>query len=380
MVLSSRLTPGDNPGDNGGGNAGDSNESAAQPQKAASNADANASPAAEPQEIRAGGGKRLDWLDIAKGIAIMLVIIGHTVDKPSLERTLIFSFHMPLFFILAGFTFKPKPWKNLLVTSAARLLIPYMLVSFIWSIMSELAYGGEIFTLEFFGNWATDALYGSGSYLMFSGHSIGAIWFLLALFVSRVAFNAIVKAFERFNVCVPLQAAIMAMLAWAGVSWYPAFGVLPLDLDVCAYGLMLMWCGYAFAKHGLAGLLKKWYLGIAAGALWVVCANNSSLEIAMRVYDPCWLATTGAVAGTFFTCWISHGIACIKRVPVLGLVERYLAFCGRNSMAIYCLHSIGWLVPWRDAAPIEQIGFERIQSSIVQIFCESSLAYVFKKA
>lgn len=41
--------------------------------------------------------QRLDWLDIAKGIAILLVIVGHTVNNPSIIRQVIFSFHMPLF-------------------------------------------------------------------------------------------------------------------------------------------------------------------------------------------------------------------------------------------------------------------------------------------
>lgn len=44
-------------------------------------------------------GKRLDWVDIAKGIAIILMVIGHEVENKSIYA-LIFSFHMPLFFIL----------------------------------------------------------------------------------------------------------------------------------------------------------------------------------------------------------------------------------------------------------------------------------------
>ena len=57
------------------------------------------------------GSKRLDWIDIAKGIAMILVIVGHTVPNPSPLRHAIFSFRMPVFFILAGYTFRPKPWR-----------------------------------------------------------------------------------------------------------------------------------------------------------------------------------------------------------------------------------------------------------------------------
>lgn len=48
------------------------------------------------------GSKRLDWIDIAKGIAIILVIVGHTVPNPSPLRHAIFSFHMRCSLFLPG--------------------------------------------------------------------------------------------------------------------------------------------------------------------------------------------------------------------------------------------------------------------------------------
>lgn len=46
--------------------------------------------------------ERLEYIDIAKGIAILLVVVGHTVRRgdpvnEDIVRGLIFSFHMPLF-------------------------------------------------------------------------------------------------------------------------------------------------------------------------------------------------------------------------------------------------------------------------------------------
>ena len=50
-------------------------------------------------------GDRIYWIDCAKGITILLVIIGHSIYNP-MVRGPIFSFHMPLFFILSGMTYK----------------------------------------------------------------------------------------------------------------------------------------------------------------------------------------------------------------------------------------------------------------------------------
>ena len=46
---------------------------------------------------------RSNWLDIAKGITIMLMVMGHSSIPHSLA-VFIWAFHMPLFFIAAGWT------------------------------------------------------------------------------------------------------------------------------------------------------------------------------------------------------------------------------------------------------------------------------------
>lgn len=46
---------------------------------------------------------RVDYLDTAKGIAIILVAVGHClVSSSNPVNRLILSFHMPLFFIVSG--------------------------------------------------------------------------------------------------------------------------------------------------------------------------------------------------------------------------------------------------------------------------------------
>ena len=49
--------------------------------------------------------KRIGYIDMAKGLAIILVIIGHISFTPSMGKTILYLFHIPLFFFLSGFTF-----------------------------------------------------------------------------------------------------------------------------------------------------------------------------------------------------------------------------------------------------------------------------------
>ncbi len=45
---------------------------------------------------------RIVFIDIAKGISILLMIIGHVIGN-GIRRSTIFSFHMPLYIITSGF-------------------------------------------------------------------------------------------------------------------------------------------------------------------------------------------------------------------------------------------------------------------------------------
>ena len=60
------------------------------------------------------GKKRIEWIDISKGIAILLVIFGHVSILPwAPYKKLIFSVHMPLFFIVAGLTASGENWNTI---------------------------------------------------------------------------------------------------------------------------------------------------------------------------------------------------------------------------------------------------------------------------
>lgn len=88
----------------------------------------------------------IEFLDIAKGIGILLVVLGHaiTIDLSKnyiilyLFRLLIYGIHMPLFFVIAGYLFEIKKdkyyklgFKNFIEKKIIRFIIPYLMFSFI---------------------------------------------------------------------------------------------------------------------------------------------------------------------------------------------------------------------------------------------------------
>ncbi len=86
------------------------------------------------------GEKRIEWIDTAKGIGIVLVVVGHTSFVPKAMINLIFAFHMPLFFFLSGCVYKKK--SNYYYLQAKDLLLKYIIISCVFSFTYSLISGG----------------------------------------------------------------------------------------------------------------------------------------------------------------------------------------------------------------------------------------------
>ena len=68
---------------------------------------------------------RIEFIDLAKGICVLLVVVGHVgvnIAIPGLENV-----RMPLYFILSGLFFKSYDGrKNFLIKKTNKILIPFL--------------------------------------------------------------------------------------------------------------------------------------------------------------------------------------------------------------------------------------------------------------
>ena len=70
---------------------------------------------------------RIHWIDIAKGLAILCVFLGHTQSTPSAVSNYIYLFHMPVFFLLSGYCFSNRrKFVDFIVNKARTLLVPVL--------------------------------------------------------------------------------------------------------------------------------------------------------------------------------------------------------------------------------------------------------------
>lgn len=72
---------------------------------------------------------RITYIDSAKGIGIILVIFGHLLSLDSPLSSIIYSFHMPFFFLVSGiFANASGKFFPYLSKQIKRLLVPFLIV------------------------------------------------------------------------------------------------------------------------------------------------------------------------------------------------------------------------------------------------------------
>lgn len=81
---------------------------------------------------------RLAFIDIAKGILVILVVMGHIAPGTSALHHYIFWFHMPAFLLISGFFLKSTfVFKEEIEKKLKRLMIPYLFFSLFLGTMAR---------------------------------------------------------------------------------------------------------------------------------------------------------------------------------------------------------------------------------------------------
>lgn len=144
--------------------------------------------------------KRIDYIDTTKAIGILLMILGHCQyigNIPGLSR-LVYSFHMPLFFIISGMFIKPLCLYESLGKYSKAYLQPYVVTCLLMLVLTI------VLSLVSGWNFAEHVITALKSYIFASGSNLGTaylhdfpkvgmIWFLFALFWGCLFYSLIKK-------------------------------------------------------------------------------------------------------------------------------------------------------------------------------------------
>jgi fucose 4-O-acetylase-like acetyltransferase len=198
--------------------------------------------------------KRQVWVDVARTLALILVVVGHPVG-PAVYTKYIYWFHMPVFFLLSGYLFKPPDgWSSLgswLSKRSRELLVPYCAYLVLLTLVRYFYVYRYLHVLEASFVWK-DLLE-----VLFGGRAPGVyytvFWFFTCLFATQVLF-ALINLLCKDSRLVLAAVAIAYLLAhaesWLMINHPP---LVPWDLDVALIAVVYYAIGY-FCKKLLADI------------------------------------------------------------------------------------------------------------------------------
>lgn len=275
--------------------------------------------------------KRIEFLDIAKGIAVLLMVIGHTRNIPVELREFIFSFHMPVFFVMSGYTFKTKSFKAVLTSSFTRLLLPYFVTCLIMLAIYLIRCRLKVNTLFFVNNYydlrATLISYFYGNCkthkFIIKIPGIEYIWFLNCLFCVRLLFNCI----SRLNIC--LSGLVCAVCTGLGIL-ISKYVWLPFNFDIALTALIFVYAGYLLRKFDFVNI--PFYLLIIFICGWLLYIPFGHIEMAVREYPV--MSVISALCGSIVFLRICLELEKYKHINV------FFTFFGKLSLILLCCHNI----------------------------------------
>lgn len=290
--------------------------------------------------------KRLDYMDIAKGVGIICVILGH-MGNAALDRV-IFSFHMPLFFLISGFFLsREKTAKEILVKRSRQLIVPYVmtctavivlvLLKNIWKVFA----GKNTFQilLREVGEMVFASLYGSGANYEepFPIIQIGAIWFLLALFLG----SYIVKKAEetRFSAFWIILVAVVGYYS-SRIIW------LPWSVQAAMTASVFIFVGMRLREYAVfeSGRLNE--ICLISFTIWLkeIVYGASHLSIVRNYYPNGVFDFIGGCAGA--VCIIIMLKYMYEHIRIDFIWDK-MKWLGKNSLTILCLHLVELdVIPW----------------------------------
>ena len=275
--------------------------------------------------------ERIIWIDQLKGMAILLVVIGHVLWFPMgfadvhingcLLLNFIQSFHMPLFIFLSGIVIKSVPDIKKLLSKLLQFLCPLLLIGVCYSY-----YIGGVNSIRSF---------------VFSSTKLG-YWYLWVLSVFYVLYFLLYRSEEEILKCSRVWKCVYFLL-FPSLIW----GILKLlaanasdelrgilCLQACSehwpYFCLGIWCG----KFGLLERIEKrrWFTSFAfllyVAVFWLLIAYNRSFHGAGLMLFVCPFTTILLIS----ILWKNH------HGELNVYVSNQLSFLGRHTLDIYIFH------------------------------------------
>lgn len=286
--------------------------------------------------------ERIEWIDVAKGIGIILVIAGHTFQLSWSGP--IYAFHLPLFFLLSGLFAMPAyelTFSGYVKKIAKRLIIPWMVMLVLSMIVCLLI-----------PTWRAQLTAASIIRDIYSANTNvfqnSSLWFLPCLFFALCLVRAMTVIGNKYGIW--MNAGVLVVIAVSLLLILPQMknlahlpgGRVPFKADSSLLAFVFIASAVRIGRvemcQAVVRLSRVWIvLALSFFALYAAYrngwANMNSLDLGRNkfLYFPI------AYLGVFAVCAWAGLISRSRRLVIL---KDFFAYYGKNSLLIFGFQSL----------------------------------------
>ena len=273
--------------------------------------------------------ERIDLYDNAKGIGMILVTYGHLFKAGSIPFSIIFSFHMPLFFIISGILFTPtssldsfRDSVNWLKKVLLKYLTPFVFFSILGGIGRLLLYGNIDYCRAL-----KEFIYYVGSDELMTG----ALWFIGLLGMAVFLLPYLLKIEKREGVNRTIILISLAIISYLSdrFSFY-----LPMRLKSLGAVVLFVYIGYIIKDNVMQWVKLKSLrqsLLILLPIFLLLAVLNRTVNIAIPSFNDFMIYILCSLYGTLAVLFISKS-KCLKVIN----------YMGRRSLVVFSVHAF-WI-------------------------------------
>lgn len=278
----------------------------------------------------------LGMFDLLKGVIILYMIFRHTVawvdQTDTLIEKLLFTMYIPTLFMVSGYWLKKRKLKDGLKNSFQSLMKPYLIVCAV-----ILAVGAVHRALihdmrDWVDSFLVPIILGTSG----EGGRIGAMWFVLALFIGWCLFFL---AVDRLGERGQLIAACAGALA--GALLLPLRPPYQIGQGLIAF--FYVYAGYFIKRKKLLEReLSPWVWALLV-AVWAAGACFSGQNLALYKIENGFLNIPGTLCGAFLMIRLFLRLNALEWRAL-----EPIRWLGRYSLWILCVHAVEEEVfPWK---------------------------------
>lgn len=302
---------------------------------------------------------RFDFIDIAKGIGIILVVLGHAIrDEMRVDMfaydyiyKICYIFHMSFFFFLSGYTYKLSKNKygagvGQIVKRSKSMLLPWVLYSAFIYVIFEIAINFPLTSGILKGAGYENISVGSYLVTILQANNPWAyhLWFIYVLFIISVIVILCDMAFKDKSKYVLCSLSVVCLVLIGAVS----FSGLGKWWGLCSYivrYIPFFTLGYMLDVKKIAS--EKWkiwqyipaILGVAyifIRAIFFAGDNGNSIKGETQLIRTVvlYLAYTLLPFVMFMLCKLSFALSKYEN----NFIVKYTKLFGKESFYIYLWH------------------------------------------